>query len=161
VYLKLIMTHDRPSKLDISGEFKFLFEGLERITRIHPPRWALEEYVRRERPEGIDPDMWPAQAISAHLGLCPPCEKQVERLRRREQILQLLRNPIATLRTQFVRNLPRWRQAYQYAGVFLLLVALFLLYTLWQPVGPPQPPEKHPLPPPSVVEPTGGLSRRR
>lgn len=149
------MTHDRPSKLDIAGEFRFLFEGLERIARIHPPRRALEEYARGERPEGIDPEAWPAQAISAHLGLCPPCREQVERLRRRERIRQLLHNPIATLRTQFVRSLPRWRQAYQYAGVFLLLVALF--FVLWRPPTPPEPPNPNPLPPSNEAQEHGGL----
>ncbi len=154
------MTHSEPSNYGLSQEFEFLFEGLEHTAPIHPPRRALEEYVRGDRPEGIDPNTWPAQAISAHLGLCSPCQKQAQRLRRRERTLQLLRNPITTTRMRFVQGLPRWRRAYQYVGVFLLLVALFLLYALWQQPGIQGPDEKRPLPPPSRVE-QDGLARRR
>ena len=127
-------------------EFHFLFDRLAQTAQgEHPSTQALVEYVRGLRPEGIDPRGWEAHAISAHAALCPECSRRLRWIRRRERLRALWPDPVRSLRQLLGEE--RWRRAYQYLGLLLLVGGIFLAYSLWQGSMVEPPPNDQPPPP--------------
>ena len=63
-------------------------------------------YVDRE----LDPEVW--QALSAHLGECPPCEEYVRQLGVTIEILRRLPGrPAHDARTELVRRFEDWSRS--------------------------------------------------
>ncbi|GEM_PF-3425140 len=128
-------------------EFRFLFEGVSQAARAeHPPLPALVEYARGLRPAGIDPQGWGTHAISAHVALCSTCRRKLNGIRRRERLRALLGGP-ARLGPRGGWGQERWRRAYQYLGILLLVGGIFLAYSLWQGTTVEPPPGGRPPPP--------------
>lgn len=118
-------TQDNNPEEERLEEFRFLFRDLHPASAIHPPQSILADYVRGIRQKGIEPQGWQSHAISAHIALCPSCQFQVDRLRRKARVGQIW------------TRATRWRPAYLYVGVALFISAMVALI-LWPPdVGPP------------------------
>lgn len=124
-------------------EFHFLFERLRQtVPADHPPYSALVDYVRGGRRRGIDPQGWEGHAISAHAALCERCQRALIRIRRRERLQALLLGPAHLGRRLLGEE--RWRRAYQYLGLLLLVGGIFLVYSLWQRTTVEPPPREPP-----------------
>lgn len=133
-------------------EFRFLFERLSQAAQAeHPPLTALTEYARGHRPAGIDPQGWETHAISTHVALCSACRRKLRGIRRRERLQALILGPARWGRQLLGEE--RWRRAYQYLGLLLLVGGIFLVYSLWQ--GTTIEPPKGDRPPPPAGEHTG------
>lgn len=155
--MRLEEDRDLEAESEQLEEFEFLFKDLQKAPAIHPPRQILEEYARGLRPEGIDPEGWHAHAISAHLGFCRSCQLESIRLRRVRRLEQLLRLPLDAWK-QFWQGTTRWRRAYQYIALLVLISGLLTAYFMLQsPVLPPEIPPG--APPPATESPVSGLAR--
>lgn len=119
-------TQDNNPEEERLEEFRFLFRDLHPASAIHPPQSILAEYIRGIRRKGIEPQGWQSHAISAHIALCPSCQFKADRLRRRERVGQIW------------TRATRWRPAYLYLGIVLLISGIVAII-LWPPdsVGPP------------------------
>jgi len=127
-------------------EFRFLFERVPQAAQAeHPPLPALAEYARGLRPAGIDPQGWETHAISAHVALCSSCRRKLTGIRRRERLRAWIREP-ARLGQRLLGE-ERWRRAYQYLGLLLLVGGIFLVYSLWQGTTIEPPAGERPPPP--------------
>ena len=127
-------------------EFRFLFERVPQAAQAeHPPLPALVEYARGLRPAGIDPQGWETHAISAHVALCSACRRKLNGIRRRERLRALIRGPARL--GQRLWGEERWRRAYQYLGLLLLVGGIFLVYSLWQGTTIEPPAGERPPPP--------------
>lgn len=133
-------------------ELRFLFERAPQAAQAgHPPLVALTEYAQGLRPEGIDPQGWERQALSTHVALCPICQRKLRGIRRRQRLQAFVSKP--TRLGQRVLGEERWRRAYQYLGLLLLVGGIFLVYSLWQ--GTTIEPPAGERPPPPAGEHTG------
>lgn len=135
-------------------EFHFLF-AQDRLALAagaranHPPREALQEYARGNRTLGVDPQEWGRQAISVHVALCTTCTRRLRRIRRYERLRSLAASPFRRGGPHVrLQDSPRWRRAFQYATLILLIGGLFLGYSLWQGTQVDSP-RSDPPPPPS------------
>ena len=126
-------------------EFRFLFDGLQHASAVHPPQEVLDEYVRGVRPKGIDSQLWQSQAVSAHVGGCDSCRLHVQKLRRKQWITQLRHTSIDAWKG-FWRDAARSRRAYQYLGILVLIIGLLTVYSFMRNPQTDDRNEPHPTP---------------